>query len=71
MHSIIIEKKELREYFKVGEEIETYSSLDECLDKISYYLEHEDVRQKIAEAGYEKVKKEFSYEKGLGRLLNC
>lgn len=60
---------ELREYFKVGEEVETFASLEECEDKIKFYLENEDVRIRIANAGYEKVKEAFSYEKGIAGLM--
>lgn len=61
--------EELREYFKVGEEVETYSSLEECMDKIEYYLMNDEIRCKVAERGYEKAGRDFSYGKGLKCLL--
>jgi len=39
--------------FKVGEEIVTYTTADDCVDKIRYYLEHEEERKVIQDAGYE------------------
>ena len=46
---------ELPEYFDIGVDLETYSSMEELVEKCAYYLEHEDKRQKIAQNGYEKV----------------
>ncbi len=62
---------ELAEYFKDGEEVILYGSLEEALDKAAYYLEHEELRSRIALAGQAKVAKEFHYEKMLGRIFQC
>jgi spore maturation protein CgeB len=47
----------LNEFFKVGEEIIDYVKLDDLLDKIRYYLEHENERKRIAINGYRRVMK--------------
>ncbi len=47
---------ELPEYFTIGEDIETYSSLEELVDKCAFYLAHDDIRKQIALSGYQKVK---------------
>lgn len=60
---------EISEYFEEGAEIATFGSMEECIDKVHYYLSHEEERRQIAEAGQRKVKKEFSYEAGLARLF--
>ena len=60
---------ELAEYFTEGEEIALFESKDECMEKIAYYLSHEDKRREIAAAGKRKVQKLSSYEKGLERLF--
>lgn len=60
---------EIAEYFEEGKEIVTFGCAEECMDKIRYYLEHEEERRQIAEAGYRKVKRDFSYGTGLARLL--
>ena len=49
--------EEINAVFKVGEEIETYSSIDELTDKIRFYLKHDAIREKIAQRGYEKAQK--------------
>ena len=60
---------EITEYFEDGREVVTFRSVEECLDKISYYLEHDEERQMIAAAGQEKVQELFPYDKGLERLF--
>ena len=60
---------EITEYFEEGAEIVTFGSMEECIDKVHYYLSHEEERRQIAEAGQRKVKNEFSYEAGLARLF--
>lgn len=48
-------QQELGEYFVPGEDLETFGSTEELMDKAGYYLSHEDVRKKVARQGYEKV----------------
>ena len=52
---------ELPEYFEIGVDLEAYSSMEELVDKCSYYLTHEDERRQIALNGYEKVKQYHGY----------
>jgi glycosyltransferase involved in cell wall biosynthesis len=47
----------LDEFFKVGEEIVRHDG-DDLVDKIRYYLDHDDERNRIALAGYRKVMRE-------------
>lgn len=60
---------ELAEYFTEGDELALFESKEECVEKIAYYLAHEDKRKEIAAAGKRKVQELFSYEKGLERLF--
>lgn len=53
---------EISEHFKVGEEIEVYSSLEECIEKAEYYIKNDEKREEIARYGFEKASKEFRYE---------
>ena len=48
-------QSEIEDMFVIGHDLETYSSLDELIDKCGYYLEHEEVRTSIARSGYEKT----------------
>jgi hypothetical protein len=45
----------LEEFFKVGEEIESYENAEELIDKVKYYLAHDEARERIARAGYRRV----------------
>lgn len=62
-------QSEIPEYFTIGEELETYGSKDELLEKCSYYLEHENKRAEIAAAGFEKVQKYHTYPIRLSKLM--
>lgn len=52
---------ELAQYFEEGKEMVMYYDRQDLLDKIRYYLVHEDERCCIAEAGKKKVIHEFDY----------
>lgn len=56
--------------FVPGVDYDFYSSEGELLDKAGYYLSHEDERAQIARNGYEKVKKYYSIDKFLHRVLD-
>jgi spore maturation protein CgeB len=53
----------LEEYFELDKEIVCYSGAEELVDKVRYYLDHEDERAAIAEAGFRRVMREHTYEK--------
>jgi len=63
-------KDNLNELFEIGKEIETYSSKEELLEKINYYLNHEDERKKIAEAGQKRTLKDHTYEIRMKELMD-
>ncbi|MFC1809213.1 glycosyltransferase [Candidatus Omnitrophota bacterium] len=50
----------LNNYFKVGEEIETYANKDELIKKIHFYLDHPDERDTIAQQGQKRCHKDHS-----------
>lgn len=64
------EQEEILEYFVEDKEIVLYRSKEECLDKIAYYLKHDDLRQQIAKAGQAKMLQNFTYEKLLQKILD-
>ncbi len=45
----------LDELYEEDKEMIFYSSVDELIDKLKYYKEHDDVRRKIAQAGWQKA----------------
>lgn len=60
---------ELPEIFALNSEVAAYSSLEEMLDLISYYLEHENTRKEIAHNGFERVARDYNYPVRLEQLL--
>ena len=62
-------QEDLAAEFEDGKELVMYRSLEEMVDKVRYYLEHEDERKNIAQAGYEKVLREYNYAEKLRRIL--
>ncbi len=52
----------LEEFFEPDKEIVLYRSFDELVEKIRYYLAHESERATIAEAGYQRVLRDHTYE---------
>lgn len=55
--------------FENGVDYVYYESKEDMLDKIAYYLEHEEKRVQIAQNGHAKVKAEHSYQIRLKQML--
>ncbi|HBR48645.1 MAG TPA: hypothetical protein DEA71_01040 [Nitrospira sp.] len=51
----------LEDYYKLGEEVVNFYSTEEMVEKVRYYLSHEDERTAIAEAGYRRTLKDHTY----------
>lgn len=62
-------KDNLNELFQIGEEVEVYRDADELVSKISFYLENDEKRKKIAEAGQKRTLNEHTYENRMKELL--
>lgn len=60
----------LEEYFEIGKEVVVYKDPDDLVEKIQYYLEHEDERKGIAQAGYERVLRDHTYEKRFEQIFS-
>lgn len=52
----------LANYYEYNREIAIYSSTEEMVEKIRYYLANEGERQAIADAGYQRTMNEHTYE---------
>ena len=55
--------------FQDGVHLVTYKTLDEAVEKAKYYIEHDDERDRIAEAGYKEFIKKHTYEHRLKTVL--
>lgn len=60
---------ELAEYFEDGKELVLFTSEQDLLEKIGYYLEHDELRREIAYNGWKKVQEQFSYEYVVAQIL--
>lgn len=57
------------ELFRLGKEIVVYDSDDDLVEKIRYYLSHEDERNVIAEAGHERTMAQHSYRHRMETII--
>ena len=62
--------EELGELFKLGEEIETFKTMEELHDKVAYYLSHDKEREQIAKNGYQRFLESYTWEKRASTLLD-
>ncbi len=60
---------ELELYFEPDKDLVIFESKQDLAQKVSYYLEHEEQRRKIAENGYKKVKLNHSYKQRIAQML--
>ena len=60
---------EIPEYFEIGRDLAVYESQEDLIDKIAYYLEHDDERIEIARNGHEKIRTEHTYSVKLQKML--
>ncbi len=60
---------ELDDFFN-DDEIVTYENHEEAIEKIDYFLKHDDERKEIARNGYERVKTDFNYTDRLTRMFS-
>lgn len=61
---------EIATLFEDGKELVMYTDMEDMVQKARYYLEHEEERIQIAQAGYEKVCKHFSIKNRIVELIN-
>ncbi len=61
----------LDEEFEIGKHLVTfpYGDNDKLFELVDYYLEHDEEREKIRKAGFEYVKKNYTYTKRCEQLL--
>ncbi len=61
---------ELAEYFALDEEIVLYDSLEDAVAKATFYATHDEIREAIAQRGYERVKQDFHYPGQLQKMFD-
>tara|TARA_B110000438_G_C15721275_1_gene609951 strand:- start:25 stop:1134 length:1110 start_codon:yes stop_codon:yes gene_type:complete len=63
-------KRNLSNIFHENKELCTYSNVDDCLEKIEYYLDNEEDREKIAYAGQARCLDEHTWYNRMEELLS-
>ncbi len=56
-------KENMHEFFKIDEEVVTYKTSQECVDKIKYLLKNEEHRNRIAKAAQKRTLENYSFER--------
>ena len=60
----------LEEYYKLNEEVVTFTSSLELFEKCKYLLDNENVRRRMAENGFQRFKKEHESKQRLPKILD-
>lgn len=63
-------QEEIPELFEEGKEIVTFKTPEELLEKADYYLSHDKERQQIGINGYKKIKKCYTYEQQIRKIIS-
>lgn len=61
-------KTNLPQLFEPDTEVVTYRSIEECIEKVKFLLEHEPERQRIAAAGQKRTLRDHTYVKRAAQL---
>ena len=61
--------KGMENYFQEGVHCAYYDSVDDCVEKIRYYLDHNDEREEIAANGYKEVHDKHGYDDRMMEVL--
>lgn len=61
--------EDLSKFFTLGEDLIVFYDTKDLREKVQYYLEHEDERNRIAELTYQRVKKDHTYQKRIELIL--
>ncbi len=59
----------IEDWFEIGKMCDTYKSIEECLEKIGYYLKHEDKRRNIAAYGQKVVNEKHKFSDRLKKVI--
>lgn len=61
---------EIAEYLCIGDECVVYENLEDMFVKASYYIKHGEERKKIAAAGMERIKRDFTFQERLQKMFS-
>jgi spore maturation protein CgeB len=61
----------VEDYFVVGEELGTFEGTSDLIEKVQYWLDHEDARAQAAKRGYARVRAEHTYDHRFARIFDA
>jgi len=61
--------EEIREFYEVGREIETYQSPEEFVAKARFYLAHPDAAERMRQAGYCRARRDHTWQRRFEQLF--
>ena len=56
------ESSEIREFYEIGKEIDTYSTAEELVDKARFYLKETQAAENLREAGYRRARRDHTWK---------
>jgi spore maturation protein CgeB len=59
----------LGQYYAIGKEVVCFDDRHDLIEKVCYYLKHEDERVAIAQAGYERTLREHTYARRFSEIF--
>jgi spore maturation protein CgeB len=59
----------LEEYFQIGSEVAAFGDTDELIAQIGYWLDHDDERRAVADAGYRRTRAEHTYDQRFAAIF--
>lgn len=62
-------QSELEEYFDPGRELAVYSDMEEMYALAQYYLGHPKEREETARRGYQRICREYTFQKALKKIM--
>ncbi|MFA9556912.1 glycosyltransferase [Evansella sp. AB-rgal1] len=63
-------KEDLSQHFNIGKEIICFTSMNDLVDKINYYITHENKREDIAKEGQNKVKSQHTFLHRMNEMID-
>ena len=63
-------KENLHKIFNVGQEVVAYRAIDECIELIRHYLDHDDERDAVRQAGQRRTLREHTYRHRAQELVD-
>jgi hypothetical protein len=62
---------EITEFYEVGQEIDTYRSAGELVDKARFYLAHPQAAARLREAGHRRALRDHTWQRRFGQLFRA